>query len=409
MNILLINHYAGSLGYGMEYRPYYLAREWVKLGHNVNIVAADYSHLRKNNPIINKSYEITIEDGIQYIWFRTLKYKGNGIGRFANIFHFLIQLHLNKKRIIRECNPDVVIASSTYPFDNWMANKIAKNCKALHVYEVHDLWPLTPIELGGFSKYHPFILLTQYFEDFGYRKADKVVSLLSNSLEYMKTRGLPSDRFCHIPNGIDLNDWGKRYENVTKTEIKLKELKQQGCFIVGYLGGHGLSNSLDNFIKAAELMKNQNSIKFVSIGDGPLKYDLIETARSMNLGNIIFFPPVEKVRIPDVLTYFDICYIGYLKRSLYRYGICPNKLVDYMMSSKPIILGVEAGISIVDMSKCGLTIPPEDPEEVIKAVIYLKNLEEHERIKMGENGREYVVNKLQYSVLAQEFLACLNS
>ena len=52
MNILYIDHYAGSLSMGMEFRPYYLAREWKKLGHTVRIIGADYSHLRKNNPSV---------------------------------------------------------------------------------------------------------------------------------------------------------------------------------------------------------------------------------------------------------------------------------------------------------------------------------------------------------------------
>ena len=50
MNILLINHYAGSPRHGMEYRPYYLAREWVRLGHKVQIVAASWSHVRPVQP-----------------------------------------------------------------------------------------------------------------------------------------------------------------------------------------------------------------------------------------------------------------------------------------------------------------------------------------------------------------------
>ena len=50
MNILLINHYAGSPRHGMEYRPYYLAREWVRAGHQVQIVAAAYSHVRSVQP-----------------------------------------------------------------------------------------------------------------------------------------------------------------------------------------------------------------------------------------------------------------------------------------------------------------------------------------------------------------------
>ena len=49
MNILYINHYAGSPDMGMEFRPYYLSREWVELGHNDTIIAEDYCQLRKKN------------------------------------------------------------------------------------------------------------------------------------------------------------------------------------------------------------------------------------------------------------------------------------------------------------------------------------------------------------------------
>ena len=54
MNILLINHYAGSQEYGMEYRAYYLAKEWVRQGHKVTIVASTYSHLSLKNPVVEK-------------------------------------------------------------------------------------------------------------------------------------------------------------------------------------------------------------------------------------------------------------------------------------------------------------------------------------------------------------------
>ena len=50
MNILLINHYAGSPELGMEFRPYYMAKEWVKAGHQVLIVGGSFSHLRKVQP-----------------------------------------------------------------------------------------------------------------------------------------------------------------------------------------------------------------------------------------------------------------------------------------------------------------------------------------------------------------------
>ena len=42
MNILYINHYAGSPRMGMEFRPYYFAREWVKMGHDVTMIANSF-------------------------------------------------------------------------------------------------------------------------------------------------------------------------------------------------------------------------------------------------------------------------------------------------------------------------------------------------------------------------------
>ena len=66
MNILLINHYAGSNIHGMEYRPYYLAKEWVKVGHDVTIVAASFSHVRSKQPTVDQAWAWTEQQ--QIIW-----------------------------------------------------------------------------------------------------------------------------------------------------------------------------------------------------------------------------------------------------------------------------------------------------------------------------------------------------
>ena len=160
MNIIYINHYAGSVEHGMEYRPYYLAREWVKLGHSVTIIASSFSHLRQKNIDIQNGTNYLHEtiNGINYIWCKTSVYGANGIKRVFNIFEFLSRV----KKLIPQLiilKPDMVIASSTYPFDTRVAKKISDKAGAKFVYEVHDLWPLTPMELGGMSKYHPFIWL----------------------------------------------------------------------------------------------------------------------------------------------------------------------------------------------------------------------------------------------------------
>ena len=62
MRIVIINHYAGYPAIGMEFRPYYLAKEWVRMGHEVIVIAASQSHLRKENPVIDYPEVGTPED-----------------------------------------------------------------------------------------------------------------------------------------------------------------------------------------------------------------------------------------------------------------------------------------------------------------------------------------------------------
>lgn len=94
MNILLINHYAGSPELGMEFRPYYMAKEWVKAGHQVLIVGGSFSHLRKVQP---QGKEDLIE-GIHYRWVKLNAYKGNGIGRIRSMFSFVSKLWWGYKK-----------------------------------------------------------------------------------------------------------------------------------------------------------------------------------------------------------------------------------------------------------------------------------------------------------------------
>ena len=127
MDILYIDHYAGSPALGMEYRPYYLAREWVRAGHAVRILAADHSHVRARQP---QAGDETL-DGIAYRWYRTPPYEGNGVGRARNIAAFLRQAWRDTDRLLAESRPDVVISSSTYPMDVWVARRIARRAGAL--------------------------------------------------------------------------------------------------------------------------------------------------------------------------------------------------------------------------------------------------------------------------------------
>ena len=89
MNILYIDHYAGSPKMGMEFRPFYFAKEWSKSGNNVRIIGASFSHLRKTNPDVKKDFLCETIDGVEYQWIKTCKYKGNGLKRVLSIYQFV--------------------------------------------------------------------------------------------------------------------------------------------------------------------------------------------------------------------------------------------------------------------------------------------------------------------------------
>ncbi|MFZ5543196.1 MAG: glycosyltransferase, partial [Pseudomonadota bacterium] len=205
MNILYLNHYAGTPALGMEYRPYYLAREWVRMGHRVQMLAAGFSHVRARQPAVGEAPVDETTAGIAYRWYPAPPYQGNGLGRVRNIWRFLSQVWRDAPRLAAQFKPGVVIASSTYPMDIWVARRIARLAKATLVFEVHDLWPLSPIELSGMSPRHPFALLCQWAEDAAYRDADVVVSMLPKVHDHMASRGLDLKKLHIVPNGITLD------------------------------------------------------------------------------------------------------------------------------------------------------------------------------------------------------------
>lgn len=404
MNILLINHYAGSDYHGMEFRPFYMAREWKKKGHNVTILGADFSHLRKNNPVIEKDFQEEVIDGITYVWVKTPKYQGNGVGRIKNISTFMWKLRMNYKMVADKYKPDAVIASSTYPLDIYPAHRIAKRCDAKLCFEIHDLWPLSPMEIGGFSEKNPAIIVLQRAEDFAFKNSDVIVSILPDADKHIKERGFSTDKFVYVPNGILTGE--KKEAPMESTIERLQELKNQGYFLVGYTGNHSPANVLDTMIDAAKKTTDEK-VKYVMVGKGNVKNELIEYAKSNNVTNVEFLDPVLKDNMDNVLQLLDIGYIGLKKQNLFNYGVSPNKLFDYMMAARPVIYAVEASNDPVSDCNCGISVPAENPDAVVDAVMKIKSLSEEEKIKMGQNGKDYVLANHMYEGLADKFLNAL--
>ena len=96
------------------------------------------------------------------------------------------------------------------------------------------------------------------------------------------------------------------------------------------------------------------------VGDGHEKARLARRVRRRRSGTTWrCSPPVPKAQIPALLARIDIAYIGWQRVPIYRFGIAPNKLMDYMMAGVPVLHSVDAGNDPVAEAGCGLTVAPE--------------------------------------------------
>lgn len=403
MNILLINHYAGSPRHGMEFRPYYLAREWIAQGHKVTIVASSVSHIRQRNPEFDGPTLAETLDGVDYLWLRTRPYQGNGAARLLNMLQFTGLLYRHAKALAAR-RPDVVIASSTYPYDIWPARHIARRARAKLVYELHDVWPLTPQLLGGFSKWHPMIFSMQRAENYAYAHADKAVSLLPGTEAHMRAHGLRGDKFVYIPNGIDPGAAPTPVPDGIRAQIaQFREKFETLCI---YAGGHAISNALDPLIEAASRPQTQK-LGLILVGSGVEKARLQFKTKQLGLMNVLFLDSIPKAAVPSLLALGDMAYIGWRDSPLYAHGMSPNKLFDYMLAGLPVVHSTSSPYDIVQDANCGISVAAEDVDGIADALGRLAGMAATERRELGDNGRRFVQSHHAYPTLAAQFLEFL--
>ncbi len=398
MNIWIINEYAGTPYHGMTFRHYYLAKELIKLGYKVTIFTSSFSHYRlKQHLKVKKTFTKENIDGINFIWVKMPNYKApKSLGRVRNWLLFALKLFFIP--FLKLDKPSSILVSSL-PLHSIIPGKyLANKYRAKLVFEVRDIWPLSAIELGGYSPKNPFIKHLQWLEDFAYKKADIVTTVLTNAYEHMKTRGLAENKFNYIPNGISIDD-------INKTEDLEENIINQlpkNKFIIGYAGTFGIANALDSFIKAAKILKDNNAIAFVLVGTGKEKEKLLKLSKDCT--NVFFVDAVKKNQVQSLLKYFDVCYIGWKNENIYNYGIAANKLFDYMYSEKPILHSFSAKNDIVMVSNAGINVEAENPQAISDGVLKLYNMLEQERKQMGFNAKKYVLENHDYKCLANKLI-----
>lgn len=386
-------------------RHYYLAEELARLGHKVYVVAASANHLLHTQPHLTGKITFEKINGFTFVWVKMPPYaEAHSKQRALN--WFLFPWRVQKLAKIISDKPNAILCSSPSPFAFLGAERLAKKLKAKLIFEVRDIWPLTLTEIGGYSPKHPFIRLMSWVERRAYRKADLVVSNLKNAVEHMVTKGLDPKKFVWLPNGFSLNEVNQ------KTPLNKQIIAQlpKNKFIVGYTGTIGIANALDSLIKAAAILRKNNDIIFMLVGHGKEKEILKIMANNNQLKNVLFSDSIPKIEIQALLSKFDVCFIGLTKDTLFRFGVSPNKLYDYLFSAKPILYAVDSGnYRPVTDAKAGIQVEPQNPQAIADAVLKLYNMTPKERAKMGENGRKLAMEQYEYGKLARKLEKILYS
>lgn len=393
--IWVINQFAGKADSGWGERHYFFSKYWIEAGYKVYIVSGSFNHVFNNLPTAPNNFNFEKTDNVEFCWVKTPKYNPKSGMRFWSFLVFSWKvIFLPVKKMGK---PDVILVSSMpiFPILSGYLLKKRYNAQKL-IFEIRDIWPLTLNLLGNISKNHPVSLFIGWFEKFGYKRADHIVSLLPNAKNHIEEIARAGEKFIYIPNGLD--------ESVLKKEDLDESILSQipkDKFVIGYTGTIGLANALEYFTEAAGLLKDDNRFYFVIVGDGYLKKELEDKSR--NFGNIVFLPKIKKNQVQSIVNKFNICFVGRNDSPLFEHGVSANKYFDYMLAAKPILDSNNFIKDPVELSGCGIIVKPESAQAIADGIIEFYNMGEIKLSDIGKKGKEYVKKYHNIKHLASQY------
>jgi len=382
---------------GVGGRGYHIMEEMVILGCKSIIITSDSNQL-VNVPVLNKTYQHEVSNGIHIIWIRTLKYKvAKSIRRIISWIDFEFKLFFLSKSNLPK--PDAIIVSSLSLLTILNGLRLRKRFKCKLVFEIRDIWPLTIVEEGGFSRNNLFVRLLGYIEKLGYEKSDLIIGTMPNLKEHVKNvLGFSKDVAC-IPMGYNAST----IENQSDIpEEYIAQYFPKNKFIVAHAGTIGITNALDIFFECAQIMVAKEDIHFLMIGDGDLKLHY-ETLYS-NLPNLTFAPKVQKIMVQSVLSKCDLLFFSVHNSEVWRYGQSLNKVIDYMFAGKPIVASYSGYPSMINEAQSGTYVPSGDVNALMNEILRYSSVSKEELINIGNCGKEWILKNRNYNKLAINYL-----
>lgn len=396
----MFNHYAVTPELPGGTRHFDFAMKLSKRRVSSTIFASSFNYnSRKEEKLTNnEKWREETFDQVKFLWIKTFPYEKNDWRRIINMLSYAWRTVWIGFRI--KDKPEVILGSSVHLLAAFAAYVLARLKRTRFILEIRDLWPQTLIDLGNYSEKNLFIIMMRKLERFLYKRAEKIIVLLPNAVEYIEKLGIQSEKIVWIPNGVDLKRFSKQEVSGGNNDL----------FIIMYMGAHGRANALDVILEAAEIVENKckTEIQIHLVGDGPEKERLERKASQMGLKTVRFRDSVPKEKVAQTMQEARGFIFSLEEASVFKYGISSNKLWEYMASCKPVIFSCDSINNPIEEAKAGITIQPNNPIQLAEAMIKIVNLDRTMLERMGRRGRKYVEDFHDIEKLAEKFLEVLS-
>lgn len=390
MKIIYIHQYFNTPQDGGSLRSYYIARAFIAQGFEVEMITS-HNH---------KKYLAKKVAGIQVHYLPV--YYDNSLGTMGRIWAFLRFLWKGYQQAKSISNASVCYATSTPLTVGLIALWLKKRQKVSYVFEVRDLWPQAPIEMG-FIKNTLLQKLLYRVEKKIYQNAEKIIALSPGMQEDIEQK-VSSKKVQMIPNMSDIQFFAPEEQRL---DLRQK-YAVEGKFVVSYIGTIGLANHLEYLLDIASFFQQKalDNVIFFMVGKGGRANVIQQKARELELGNVRFIPHQSKEKIREILTITEAVYISFWDKPVLQTN-SPNKFFDALAAGKLCIVNTSGWLKeLVEENACGFYASPEKPEE------FYRNLEKFiENFsllkKYQKNAQELAKTHFNKDFLAREIVKVL--
>lgn len=403
MRILYFHQHFSTPQGAAGIRSYEMAQRLIARGHQVTMVCGSYGvGVTGLEGAFRKGRRRGVVKGIDVIEF-DLSYS-NSDGLLKRTATFLKFAFGSVWLALRE--PYDLAFATTTPLTAGIPGMSARWLRRKpFVFEVRDLWPELPREMGVIK--NPVILWAlSALEWSSYRSAHRTVALSPGIAKGIERRGVKPEKITLVPNGCDI----EIFQNATTTAWRPDGVGKTD-FMAIFTGSHGQANGLDAVLDAAAVLKQRKrgKIKLVLVGDGKLKSALMARAATEGLDNVVFHPPVAKAQLAGLMASADIGMQCLANVPAFYYGTSPNKFFDYISAGLPVLNNYPGWLAtMIDQHDCGFAVPPDDAnafaDALEKAAADLSALK-----AKGSNALELARTEFSRADLADKWVSWVTS